>query len=161
MKGCGRFACIGLFVFIIILSLGIWFFSSTGFGRKQGEVDSFKDTMLNNGYYVSIEKYRSKNHGYIVEGHKAQNSEKTYQIEFYVINSTDNAKKFVEYYKSSFERLESSMKTDINLPSYSKFVQVSNGRYCVISRKGKVVVLVDADEQYRTEINSVLNELGY
>ena len=141
-------------VFILMLSTGCK-------NKKEMFIEDFKKKMESNGYYVQEVTNQFSNYNYINKVYIAQSKDKTFQIEFYSMNNDESAISFYEHNKSILESNVTSSKTSVNVANYMKFSQTSNGKYSVVSRIGKSVLYVNANDKYKTEIKKVLNELGY
>lgn len=86
-----------------------------------------------------------------------------YQIEFYVVPSIDQAKNAYSTNKADFEALKSGSYSEksVSVNNYSYYKLTSAGGYYVISQIDNTFIYIDADAEYKAEINEILEQLGY
>lgn len=85
-----------------------------------------------------------------------------YQIEFYIVETVDQAKNAFNNNKNYFEEKGSSSSyTEVNFGNYSKYTQKSNGKYFVVSRIENTFIYLETDDKYQDEIKDFLDELDY
>ena len=86
-----------------------------------------------------------------------------FQIEFYEQKTEADAKASFDLNKSNFEAAKDSnaVTTIDEKGNWSKYTQVSGGKFGVVSKIGNTFIYVNVDEQYKDDVNSILQELGY
>lgn len=93
----------------------------------------------------------------------ASGKDSTYQIEFYELSDEENAIKFYNNNQSIFESTKgsNSSESSASLKNYSKYVLSTNGKYKVISRIDNTVIYCDIDDNYKSVVKEVLEEIDY
>lgn len=148
---------------LIVLFLGISFLL-TGCGTKTPITsDDFKSKMEDKEFVVQDATSQMSQYEYIKKVSIALKSDSSYQIEFYELDSEDNAKKF---YKSNKKIFEDSIKgtvleKNVNLKNNDKYTLTTDGKYKVLSRIDKTVIYLNVDDSNKKEINEILKYLGY
>lgn len=74
----------------------------------------------------------------------ASGKDSTYQIEFFESTKGSN-----------------SSESSASLKNYSKYVLSTNGKYKVISRIDNTVIYCDIDDNYKSVVKEVLEEIDY
>lgn len=154
-----RFSKVLLFIFCICLMISL-----TACGNKTALTASeFKTKMENKNFIVGDATYQMSQYDYIEKVYLAKNEDLTYQIEFYQISDVDNAYSFYIYNKKIFEesKQSNSKETTLNIGNRSKYTVETAGKYKVVSRIDNTVIYINVDEQYKSEVKTILDELGY
>lgn len=141
--------------FIMALSL-------MGCGEKTAlKSDQFKTDMESKGYEVQDASGQFEGDIGVQKVYIALKD--SHQIEFYQMENDDQAAQAYEGNKATFESQKgsSSTETDVSGKNSSKYTLKSDGRYRVISRIGNTFIYVDAEEGVKSDIDNVLDELGY
>lgn len=139
--------------------------SFSGCGNKKNPIsaDEFCDKLESKSFTVSdsTSEYASNNE--VVESYAAISPDYGYQIEFLIIDSDSNAKAMFETNKSKFEKDKDnlSVTTNLSFSTYEKYTIQSNGKYKVVSRINNTLLYVNANLEYKDEIQSILEEIGY
>ncbi|MGN1113933.1 MAG: hypothetical protein ACI4RC_02290 [Oscillospiraceae bacterium] len=139
-------------------------FTITGCGKKTAlTAEDFKSKTEEKGYTVQEATDQFSDYDYIKKVYIAIDKEQKYQIEFYEIDSSDNASKFFNNNKSIFEESKSSSctETNVSLSNNAKYTLTTNGEYKVISRIDNTAIYVNADEKYKSDIKDLLDDLDY
>lgn len=139
----------------------------TGCGKNKTSIsaDEFCSIMEDKGFLTtdSTAQYATSND--ISESYIAISSNYAYQIEFIVLDSDSAAQSMFSTNKSIFESEKNSSGSNANtfteLANYSKYTLLANGKYKVVSRIDNTLIFVNANSDYKEEINSILEELGY
>lgn len=86
-----------------------------------------------------------------------------WQIEFYILDNSSNAEGMFETNKEIFEksRGSSSIYYSINAKNSSTYSLTSNGRYMYLSRIENTLIYIDVQEQYKSLVESLVEEIGY
>lgn len=150
-------------IFILIISI-FCVITITGCQNKKAlSIDEFRIKMKNLGYVLQDAKKQFTKYDYVKEAYIAAESNYNYQIEFYILEDIEYAKKFYENNKLIFEKSKDgvSTHTSINVNNYAKFILETNGKYKLVSRIDNTVIFVNSDLKYKNNINEVLKKLGY
>jgi len=123
----------------------------------------FYNIMSQKGYSLQDANNQFLDYNYIKQVYIALSSDYSYQIEFYEFSDDSYATSFYNNNQSIFESSKgnASAQTNVGLKNYSKYTLSSNGRYMVVSRIDNTVIYVEVDDNYREDIKSILDELGY
>lgn len=87
-----------------------------------------------------------------------------YQIEFFEVDTVEQAKDAYAQNKASFEEEyggTGASKSEVNIANYSKFVMTTGEHYCVISRIDNTFVYLKVDPEYKDEVKDLLESIGY
>lgn len=139
-------------------------FTLTGCGNKTSITsDDFKNKMESNGYTVQDATNQMASYDYIKKVYIAISNDSTYQIEFYELSDSDYATSFFNNNKSIFEDSKSSVSTEtsVNLGNHNKYSLTANDKFKVVSRIDNTVVYLDVDENYKSSVKDILDDLGY
>ena len=129
--------------------------------KKSITAEEFKSQMESAGYEVQDATNQFSNYSQVQKVYIAVNS--NYQIEFYQIDTVDNAVAFYNNNKSIFEQSKSSNSTysSKEIKNFAKYALNTSGNYKVLSRIDNTVILLNVNSSYKNEINSILDKLGY
>lgn len=147
----------GVLCFVVLFTL-------TGCGNKTSITsDDFKNKMESNGYTVQDATNQMASYDYIKKVYIAISNDSTYQIEFYELSDSDYATSFFNNNKSLFEKSKSSVATEtsVNLGNHNKYTLTANDKFKVVSRIDNTVIYLDVDENYKSSVKDVLDDLGY
>lgn len=111
---------------------------------------------------VNVEK-QFEQYGYVDEAYVALEENNNYQIEFYELEDENYAKSFYENNKKIFQASEtdSSIYTNVDLTESNKYTLTTDTEYKVLSRIDETVIYLNADKEYKKEVQSILKKLGY
>lgn len=150
-----------IIIILCLLTIGICF-SVVALLQKKKEpltIDEFTKFMSNNGFFIEHTKDQYGDFNYIEDAYEAVKNE--YIIEFYKCTTVDDAQEFYNYNKKQVS-YNSKKKTTVNIGrSYNKISLVNSTNYICVARIQDTVIYVDADKNYKDEIDKVLKELGY
>ena len=98
---------------------------------------------------------------YVKEATVATNG--NYQIEFYVLDNEENAGKMFDINYNSFESYKgtTSAYSEYNLSNYHTYSLATNGKYYYIARVDNTLLYVNAEDEYKEEIKTIVKNLGY
>ncbi len=93
----------------------------------------------------------------------AVSPEGTYQIEYYDLLSEDQAKIAFSQNVAQFESMKgsSSVSSEINISNYSIKKIESDGRYMYVCRVADTLVYTVSEAAYKTEIEDIIQTIGY
>ena len=134
------------------------------FTKKEITTEKFKEIAEKRNYQIAdvIDQYSSSSS--IKEATVARNQEKDFQIEFYVLDSEENATNMFNNNEAIFRDDESNkMVTQYKttMPNYSIYKVTINGKYKYLCRVNKSFLYINADEENKTEIEEFVKEMGY
>lgn len=148
---------------ILIVSIGLTVSSSCDMLKDKEAIDGddFAEFMEDEGFDVEDITSQYDDFDGVEEVIIAYNDD--YQIEFYVVETVDQAKNAYSQNKETFEEEKSSSSShvEVSLANYSKFTQKSDGTFSVISRIENTFIYLETDDKYEDEIKDYLKELGY
>lgn len=87
-----------------------------------------------------------------------------YQIEFYVLETEDQARSGYNRNKSDFETSfggTGSTKSQVSIANYSKFAMTTSDGYYVLSQIDNTMIFLQVDKEYKEEVNELLETIGY
>lgn len=131
--------------------------------KKAISADEFCTKMENKSFTTTDSTSQYATSKEITESYIAISKDYSYQIEFIVLDSADAASSMFEKNKSTFESENSvkAVRTSTSLANYSKYTLLANGKYKVLSRIDNTLIYINANSDYKDEINSILDNLGY
>lgn len=147
-----RLFCI-IFVCVLISAILV------GCGKKTALTpDEFKTTLEGKGYTVTDTVVENTEKVFI-----AINSTNEYQIEFFKVGTESQAISAFNTNKSDFESQKGSISSEVSveLNNYAKYNLSTNTEYKVISRIDTTFIYVNAPVQFKDEIKTVLDSIGY
>ena len=124
--------------------------------------EDFKSRMESKGYNVQDATNQFSSNPEVKKVYIALNS--NYQIEFYEIDTLDNAVLFYNNNnKNIFEQSKSNVSsyTSKELANYAKYRLNTSGKYKVVSRIDNTVIYLNVNDTYKKDVDSILNSLGY
>lgn len=137
----------------------------TGCGKNKNAIsaDEFCTKIENKGFLTTDSTAQYASSKEITESYIAISKDYSYQIEFVVLDSTSAAQSMFSKNKSIFEseKGSSNLTSSKELANYSKYTLKTNGKYKVVSRIDNTLIYINADAEYKDEIDSILDELGY
>lgn len=139
----------------------------TGCGKNKNAISAkeFSEKMEDKDYIIQESTSQYSDNDEIEESYIALSEDYSYQIEFILLDSESDASNMYSHNKNKFEteREYSSSKahSEINLANYSKYTLIVNGKYKVLSRIDNTLIYINADSEYKDEIDNVLEDLGY
>ncbi len=150
---------------VLIISLFMSIFLLTGcFNKKPISADQFKNTMEKKGFVISDATNQFSTYSFVKKVYVASEKEYKYQIEFFEFASDTNAQASYDSNKTNFESFKGSVSKEnikIEGKDYSKYQNISNGKYMLTIRAKNIVLFVNASDKYSNEIKSVIKNLGY
>lgn len=151
-----RILLLGVICFFILFAL-------TGCGNKTViSTGDFKSKATNLGYETTNVKKQFAFYDYIKEAIVATNS-KGYQVEFYVLESKEEAKNMFNTNKTIFEsyKVNISKESTTNIANYSNYTLVSGGYYMYICRVDNTMFYARVKETFKDDVKTLVQELGY
>lgn len=150
-------------VSVLLITLVIGLFALLGKTKNPITAEEFKSKMEEKEYITGDATQQYDEYGYVKKVYIAASKDRTYQIEFYVLEDNDYATSFYNTSKNIFENSKGSVfsRTNVNLKNSSKYTLSANGEYKVVSKIDNTVIYVDTEDTNRDIIKEILKELGY
>ena len=146
---------------VLVITLGAILL--TGCFSKIGiTAEDFKTTMEGMGYTI-VDATSQFSSSAVNKVYLAVDEGQDYQIEFFELGNVNDA---VSSYNTNVSKMENakgniSSSSSISGTNFDKKTQTSNGTYWVVSRIDNTFVYVEVDEEYKTAVKSVLEQIGY
>ena len=134
-------------------------FTLTACGKKEEiTVNDFNQIMREEGFYVTdiSDEMEDTN---ISNVYTANNKE--FQIEFYVFKSEDTAKEAFSSNKEMFNQDKDYEGKEKNEDTYDEYIQETSDYYNVLKRVGKTLLYASVNVDYKGDVKSAINKLGY
>ncbi|HIU40333.1 MAG TPA: hypothetical protein IAB68_03450 [Candidatus Aphodocola excrementigallinarum] len=134
-------------------------FTLTACGKKEEiTVNDFNQIMREEGFYVTdiSDEMEDTN---ISNVYTANNKE--FQIEFYVFKSNDIAKQAYESNKDMFVQNKDYEGKEKSDDDYNEYTQETEDYYNVLKRVGKTLLYASVNVDYKGDVKSAINKLGY
>lgn len=157
-----KLRAISIILFCIITCITL---TSCSIGKRKDSItpDTFCSKMQDKSFTIvdSTEQFSSTDGVQNVYIAIAPNY--TYQIEFYELSDDSQAEESYEKNIQTFEKSKTnvSSNTEVKLANYAKYTLLSNGKYMVISRINNTFIYVNADSDYKDDIDDILSNFGY
>lgn len=142
----------------VLLVLAI-LFTLTACGKKEEiTANDFNQIMREEGFYVTdiSDDMEDTN---ISNVYTANNKE--FQIEFYVFKSNDIAKQAYESNKDMFVQNKDYEGKEKSDDDYNEYTQETEDYYNVLKRVGKTLLYASVNVDYKGDVKSAINKLGY
>lgn len=142
----------------VLLVLAI-LFTLTACGKKEEiTANDFNQIMREEGFYVTdiSDEMEDTN---ISNVYTANNKE--FQIEFYVFKSNDIAKQAYESNKDMFVQNKDYEGKEKSDDDYNEYTQETEDYYNVLKRVGKTLLYASVNVDYKVDVKSAINKLGY
>ena len=148
---------------VLLIALMIGLFALLGKTKNPITAEEFKNIMEQKEYITGDATAQYDEYGYVNKVYIAATKDRSYQIEFYVLEDIEYAKSFYNTNKKIFEeaKVSVSAESNVNLKNSSKYTLSSNGEYKVVSRIDNTVIYVDTEDKNRDIVKDILKELGY
>jgi len=126
-------------------------------------LNAFKDKMQYRDFEIADNLEQYKDFDYIKKACIALEEDYEYQIEFCKLDEEEDAISFYNTKKEMFEQTKGTaqVETKVSMGNNSKYTLKTNGKYKVVSRIEKTVIVADVDEKYEDEVKEILKEIGY
>lgn len=131
--------------------------------RTSITADDFKTLMESKGNPVGESSDYFSDNDEITHVYVALLGNGKYQIDFYETDTAASAKSLFADNKSILEKYmgKNSSHVSASAANYDSYKLTSDGYYRVLSRIDNTLIYVNVREEYKDEINTILNELGY
>lgn len=144
----------------IVLVIAALFMTGCGDMKQPISPSTYKTTMEEKQYTVIDHTMEEQVYNSAIQlCYVATKNDQSYQIKYYSLENENAAQSF--YLQKVREFAGMGTNTELNVANYSKYTQLYNNKYGVISRISNTVIYVDADNLYTEELKLILKELGY
>lgn len=141
-----------LLVLVALLTL-------TACGAKEEiSANNFKSIMEKEDFYVTdiSDDMEDSN---ISKVYTANNKE--FQMEFYVFKTEETAKEAFNSNKKMFNENKEYKGKEKNEDTYDEYIQETGDYYNVLKRVGKTLLYASVNVDYKGDVKSAINKLGY
>ena len=135
----------------------------TGCGNKTAiDTNKFKSIVENHNLVTSSALAQFSEYNYVKEATIAQSSD-NWQIEFYVLDSVENAISMFNTNKAKFENSKGSVNSEssVSLGNNSSYTLNSNGYYMHICRVDNTMIYAKVSDNNSKAAKDLITELGY
>lgn len=125
--------------------------------------EDFKTAMESKGYTIADASEQFADYNEITKVYIAISGNGSYQIEFYELTDSDASMRLFAGNKNIFEQSAGniSANSSVSTPNYSNYKIIANGHYKVLSRINNTMIYIDVPAEFKDEVKTVLDELGY
>ena len=124
-------------------------------------IDEFRKTSLNEGYYLDNENREYKNYDYVQDICYAYNREKDYLVQFIKLKDDDYAYRFFLTNQDAFnqEKNKYTYFKEENTSNYNLYHIETEKYYMLLIRMDNSVIYVNTDIKYKSDIENLLDNL--
>lgn len=148
---------------ILTLTILVSIFFLTGCSKKVALTNTkFKEKLEKKNYTIVDVSEQYSQAEYVETVYLAQSKDKSYQIEFYVFKTPEDAQVFYENNKKIFEDKKDKVGyTEINLNTYSKYENKTKSKYNVVSIIENTAIYASIPKEKQKEVKKIIKDLGY
>ena len=154
-----RIIIVAVLVFMILIA--ILFIKSLN--KKVYTVEEYTKLLKNYNYKV-VDKSNDYSHDSTVKSYlQAKNKEKTYQVDFFVMNNEKSAEEYYTSVKNELKRESNGIKAiEKNYKTgFDKYTIEANGNYSVIIRSKNTIIYSNTKKDNKEKINTLIRILQY
>lgn len=137
-------------------------FFITGCGNKTAlKVEDFKSVIENEGLIFTDITSQYEDVEYILSASVASSDD--WQIEYYVLDSENNARNMFNTNQSIFESFNdgSAVSTSLSLKNYSTYSLNTKNEYMYICQVDNTLLYIDVNDNYTKEVEEIIDKLRY
>lgn len=125
--------------------------------------EDYRTIMEEMGYKLTDASEQFVDYDEITKVYVAISDNGAYQIEFYELSTADAAMRLFAGNKSIFEQSagNASANSSVSAANYSNYKLAANGQYKVLSRIDNTMIYIDVPAEFKDEVKTALEELGY
>lgn len=147
---------------ILCIILGVLFITGCTLTKTAITDDDFANTMSKQNYTMQDVSPQFASYNYVKKATVALEKNKNYQIEFYVLDTEDNAKKMFENNQKIFkDNTEKAITKSVDMKNYNTFSISNNKVYRYLCRVDNTLIYVDTKAEYKEDVEKIIKELGY
>lgn len=157
MKKIGKVLANILIIVILTITVGC------SLTKKTLDNTRFISIMSDNNFKVTNVTDQYNNYEFIKSVQVAISENNDFQIEFYELDTIENAQKMFESNKSDFEEEKSSsaFTSNINMTNYNTFTLSDDTIYRYICRVDNTLVYINTIKEHQKEVKEIIESLGY
>lgn len=145
-----------LFCLILISSI---FLVGCGDTKEALNNETFQEKLKLKSFTVVDETSSVSGKDFIESYFVATHPQGFYKLDFYIFKNEASAQAFYARERDGFGGQGSY--NELNVGNFSKYTQICNGKYGIVSRVGSTAIYANIDDVYRNEVNTLLKEIGY
>lgn len=149
---------------VLVFCLILFITSACLFTKDAIDSTKFTSIMTKNQFKVTDVTDQYTNYDYISSVQVAISENNEYQIEFYKLDSIENAKKMYESNKLDFEEEERSISaftSNVDMGNFNTFSLSDATSYRYICRVDDTLIYVKTTKDYQNKVKKMIDELGY
>ena len=161
MKNKSTLKIIIVAVLVLIALVAILFIKSL---NKKVYTEEEYTKILKNYNYKVVDKSNDYSHDSTVKSYlQAKNKEKTYQVDFFIMDSKESAKEYYTNVKNELKRESNGIKAiEVNYQTgFDKYIIEANGNYSVIIRSKNTIIYSNTKSTNKEKINTLIRILQY
>ncbi len=150
-----KYLFLGIMVFLLMLTVGC------SMNKEAISTSEFVEIATSKGYETIDITDRYVDYDQVKEATKI--SEEGFDIEFYVLNSTSDAKEMYEKNKKILDDNKDGMSTDTTVTSgnYVTYDLKTTDNYIHLCQVDNTMLYVNVESGYQNKTNELIDELGY
>ena len=150
-----KYLFLGIMVFLLMLTVGC------AMNKEAISTSEFVEIATSKGYETIDITDRYVDYDQVKEATKI--SEEGFDIEFYVLNSTSDAKEMYEKNKKILDDNKDGMSTDTTVTSgnYVTYDLKTTDNYIHLCQVDNTMLYVNVESGYQNKTNELIDELGY
>ena len=150
-----KYLFLGIMVFLLMLTVGC------AMNKEAISTSEFVEIATSKGYKTIDITDRYVDYDQVKEATKI--SEEGFDIEFYVLNSTSDAKEMYEKNKKILDDNKDGMSTDTTVTSgnYVTYDLKTTDNYIHLCQVDNTMLYVNVESGYQNKTNELIDELGY
>ena len=150
-----KYLFLGIMVFLLMLTVGC------AMNKEAISTSEFVEIATSKGYKTIDITDRYVDYDQVKEATKI--SEEGFDIEFYVLNSTSDAKEMYEKNKKILDDNKDGMSTDTTVTSgnYVTYDLKTTDNYIHLCQVDNTMLYVNVESGYQDKTNELIDELGY
>ena len=150
-----KYLFLGIMVFLLMLTVGC------AMNKEAISTSEFVEIATSKGYETIDITDRYVDYDQVKEATKI--SEEGFDIEFYVLNSTSDAKEMYEKNKKILDDNKDGMSTDttVTAGNYVTYDLKTTDNYIHLCQVDNTMLYVNVESGYQNKTNELIDELGY
>ena len=150
-----KYLFLGIMVFLLMLTVGC------SMNKEAISTSEFVEIATSKGYETIDITDKYVDYDQVKEATKI--SEEGFDIEFYVLNSTSDAKEMYEKNKKLIDDNKDGMSTDttVTAGNYETYDLKTTDNYIHLCQVDNTMLYVNVESSYQNKTNELIEELGY
>lgn len=152
---------IGILSFVVAATIVVFVIFSLTAKKEPIDILKFESVTIKSGYSFGVDQEIEKNSAFKNTGF-AIDEEDGYQIEFYVLGNSNDARQLFEHMKADLETLNStSISTTESRANYAKYSATTETHFLYATRIDNTVLYANVDVDDKDEVEKFIEEIGY